>query len=526
MTREDFDKLVQRIEVGVGSNPGVLYGRVFRLALLGYAGLVSPFLLVTAVSFAFFIPGILWPQDAGVCLVIGAVVLAVGGWFAGRVLWIRLPPPEGRIITHADAPALFQALDDLRHRLRSAPFDRVLVIPDFNAAFAPRPRLGVFGWNRTYLLAGLPLMESLSRDEFIAVLAHECAHLSRRHHRSGQWLYRLRRSWEQVFASLSRPRAAGEISLRPVIRKFIGWFWPRFNAYAFVLSRAHEYQADATAAELAGVQNAANALIRIAWHGRVLEDKLWPEVWRKADALPAPPEGVFLGLAASLNAVRPDSESKWLEQAFSSATTNADTHPCLSDRLRALGGQDFLRGGPRAPAPRPSLSAAEALLGASLRQIREDVERNWRRTVEPRWRQLHGRASALHERLDKLDATLAARNEDVDAIWDKARMLLELHQAEAAAPLLRQIIARDPRHALANFNLGSFLLKSGDAGGEQFLERAVAENEELLPQAANSLHAHYRLAGQSDRIRELYARLDRHEQSLRASRQSAVASPP
>ena len=36
---------------------------------------------------------------------------------------------------------------------------------------------------------------------------------------------------------------------RPVIA-FIDWFWPRFNASAFVLSRAQEYQADAFAARV------------------------------------------------------------------------------------------------------------------------------------------------------------------------------------------------------------------------------------------------------------------------------------
>jgi Zn-dependent protease with chaperone function len=94
-------------------------------------------------------------------------------------------------------------------------------------------------------------LDGLTPEEFQAVLAHELAHLSREHGRFGRWIYRLRRSWSQVFEQLSRPRGQGEVSLRPLIVKFIDWFWPRFNAYAFVLSRTDEYEADAMAARVA-----------------------------------------------------------------------------------------------------------------------------------------------------------------------------------------------------------------------------------------------------------------------------------
>jgi Zn-dependent protease with chaperone function len=519
MTHEEFDQLVQRVEAGIGRDSKALHRRVVWLAVLGYAGLLAPLGLVLAIGVGFIVPGILWPQDAAVSLVVGAFVLAAGGWAAGRGLWIRLPPPEGRVVPRAEAPALHATLDELRKRLRSARFHRVLMIPDCNAAVVRRPRLGVFGWHQNYLLLGLPLMEGLAKEELTAVLAHECAHLSRQHHRSGQWIYRLRLSWEQVFEKLSRPRTHGEISLRPLVQKFIKWFWPRFNAYAFVLSRTHEYQADAIAAELAGASNAATALIRIAWYGRVLEQKFWPDLWQLTNSFAHPPDGVFLRLSESLRGIGRGSEGKWLEQAFRAATTNADTHPCLSDRLRAIGWVS--KAGPSDPALEASPlrpSAAEVLLGPALVAIRADVERSWREKSEAKWHQQQWKAKVLHERLDQLEHGIALRNEDTDALWDKARVLMELQGPESAAPLLRQILGADPKHVAANFNLGSFLLGSGDGEGETYLERAIAENEELLPQAADCFHRYYRMTGQSGRIRELYARMDRHEKSIVASR--------
>src|SRR5262245_19977761 len=116
MTHEEFDQLVRSVESGVGRDPKLLHRRVLWLAMLGYAGLLAPLGFVLAISLAFFIPGLLWPQEGTVLLIIGAFVLLLGGWAAARVLWIRLPPPQGRSISRAEAPALFGILDELRSR--------------------------------------------------------------------------------------------------------------------------------------------------------------------------------------------------------------------------------------------------------------------------------------------------------------------------------------------------------------------------------------------------------------------------
>ncbi|HUL50951.1 MAG TPA: M48 family metallopeptidase, partial [Candidatus Nitrosotalea sp.] len=295
MTREEFDLLVHRVEEGVGQRPRSLKLRVAWLAMVGYIGLlVWPGLVLLLV--APFVVLLIVGDPAGkiTAAILGTVFLFGFGWNILRVLWVRLPPPKGQRLTESETPALFTLLDDLRVQLRSARFHRVLVVPGCNAAVVQVPRLGVLGWSRNYLLLGLPLLEGLAPDELRAVLGHEFAHLSRRHGRFSRWIYRLRRSWDQVFQQLSRPRVQGEVSFRPLIVKFIHWFWPRFNAHAFVLSRLNEYDADATAARLAGGENIASSLFRSALYDRQLNQKFWPEVWKRANTETEPPTGVFV----------------------------------------------------------------------------------------------------------------------------------------------------------------------------------------------------------------------------------------
>lgn len=517
MTHEEFDQLVKGVEAGVGRNPSALRWRVLQLALIGYAGLLFWLLVIVLIAGAFF-TAMYWTDWQGklVCGLAGVVILFGGGWVALRALLVRVPPPEGRLLTREEVPQLFSLLDDLQQQLRSAPFHQVLLVDECNAAVVQVPRLGVLGWSRNYLLLGLPLLDGLSRDEVRAVLAHEFAHLSREHGRLSHWLYRLRRSWEEVFSQLSRPQIRGEVSMRPLAVKYLDWFWPRFNAHAFVLSRSNEYEADAQAARVAGQDHIASSLVRLRFLSRQLDENVWPDVWQIANEQAVPPDDVFVRLRDGLRAgPKADERGRWWEEAFRITTSNHDTHPCLTERLRALGVVPRWSAGEIATAAAPS--AAESLLGAKLEPLRADVHQLWRQEVATRWRERHARAGALSHRLTSLAQAVPDPSADADSLWDQARTLIDLRGDKPAEPLLRQILALRPDHLPANFHLGRLLLEAGNSEGETYLQRVMREDEGAVPQACALLHEHHRRAGRTAKVREIEACLDRYEKELAAS---------
>jgi Zn-dependent protease with chaperone function len=513
-TREEFDSLVRRVEREFEGRPGPLRRRVVALALFGFAGLLAWLAVVALISGAFFaLMG--WVDRDGkiACAVLGTLFLIGGGYAALRALLVRVPKPKGRAVTRAEAPELFALLDDLRSQLRSAGFHEVLIEPVCNAAVIQVPRLGVFGWQRNYLLLGLPLLDGFSAEEMRAVIAHEFAHLSRDHGRLSHWLYRLRRSWEEVFEQLSSPRPAGEISLRPVIQKFIDWFWPRFNAHAFVLSRSNEYEADAQSARLAGAGHAASALSRLSVLSRQVEDKLWPGFYELANEHAEPPEDLFRRLRDGIRAgAAPEEAAGWLNEGLQMASTNSDTHPCLTERLRALRVEPARD---MHAAPRPS--AAEALLGASLETIRADLQKAWAKEMGSKWRDRHARAGALRQRITEIERVGGAAAEDPDRLWDKAMAMLDLKGWTAAKPLMERVLELEPDHVHARFHFGRLLLEDNSADGVGHLQRAMELDEECVPHACQLLHNHYRRIGETARLRELDARMDRHETALAAS---------
>lgn len=522
MTREDFDILVRAVERRVGHDAAKLRRRVLWLALVGYGGLLAGLVLVVLLAAVFLLPA--WQMhwsDAFMLYLVGAGILFGGGAAVLKVLWVRLRPPTGRVVTRAESPLLFAALDELQRQLRSAAFHEVLLVPDCNAAVVQHPRLGVFGWPRNYLLLGLPLLDGLSADEMRAVLAHEFAHLSRQHGRLGQRVYCLRRSWEKVFEQLSKPRVRGEASLRPLYAKFLDWFWPRFNAHAFVLSRADEYEADGDAARLAGAPTVASSLLWIKLAARFFEDHFWPDLWQRANAEPSPPADAFIKMREILRAGFPPAEvGTWIQHAFQQETTNADTHPCLTERLKAVGqfSETVARDEfPVAPPP-VAVSASETWFGELAPKLRAELGPIWAKDISETWQERHARAGALQHRLERLDQSVPTPGADVDALWDRARVVLELKREREAEPLLRQILALDPKHAAANFQLGRVLLDDSDPAGVAHLEAVMNEDDEAVPATSQILRAHYWRTGQSDRLRELDARLDRYEKNLEASR--------
>lgn len=529
LTREQFDLLVRGVEERFANRPSDLRLRIAGLAALGYAGLLAGVLGAMLLAALFFGAMFYVDLEGKILLgLVGTVILVAGAWGTLRVLLVRLPPPAGHEVSRAETPALHSLLDELRAALRSAPFHCVLLTPACNAAVIQVPRLGVFGWPRNYLLLGLPLMEQLSPEEFRAVLAHEFAHLSREHGRFGHWIYRLRLSWEKIFEQMSRLPAQGGFSFRPLILKFVDWFWPRFNAHAFVLSRLDEYEADGIAARVTDAQHIATSLQRIALHHRHLSEGFWPEIWKAANSEPQPPPGIFARLRQALSAGPiPEDRARWMDQEFRLTTTNIDTHPCLTDRLRALG--RLPENPARTPWTSPIPSAADTLLGSASDSIRAAVELQWRTECESNWRERHARATALNHRLSSIDQASAIPSADIDKLWDRARVLMELHDNEQAQPLLRDLLALRPDHAAANFHLGRTLLEKDNQDGEPFLERAAAGDTEFLPHACGLLHDHFRRLGRADKVRELAARLDRHDQQMAAShaeRSSVSASDP
>ncbi|WAC19850.1 M48 family metallopeptidase [Luteolibacter sp. SL250] len=383
MTRVEFDQLVEGLEEKFRGRRDALTRSSIRWALFGYVVLsvaivCSLALLAGCVFFIILHPNVVTIKFGGVLgVAAGALSLTLF-----RSLWNRLHPPQGREITRDEAPALFGMIDDISEAAGGVRFHKVLLTNDLNASVVQLPLAGIFGMHRNYLSLGLPLMDALEPEEFKAVLAHEFSHLSSKDGSTGNWIYRIRVTWERAAEGIFQKDGF----LIAPLKKFFVWFWPRFNARAFVLSRSNEYQADAFAAKVTSPATSARALQRIDLRARHLEDVFWKNINLRVADEPQPPSAIFGEMKDFLRTdPEPAAASRWLSHAFSISTGTSDTHPSLSDRVRTLGMPVDSR-----TLPTLRAHASDALLGADLSaRAREAFSGEWQRFVLDDWQSTH-----------------------------------------------------------------------------------------------------------------------------------------
>jgi Zn-dependent protease with chaperone function len=522
LTREEFAAMVQKFEKEAEKNPSGYRTRVGLFAALGYGFIVFLLLLSLGVV-ALLIVAMISSKRIGAG---GFKLLIAAGIFAFvllRAMWVRFEKPEGIPLTRDNAPCLYETVDKMTDALDAPRFHHILLTNDFNAFVAQRPRLGIFGWQVNYLCLGLPLMQSLSTEQFEAVIAHELGHLRGGHGRFGGWIYRVNVTWEQLLSRLEG-QGAGNI-----LGAFFNWYAPRFAAYSFALRRGDEYEADACAARLTSARTAADALCLLPVQNQIMDKGYWEPLKKSVVTQSTPPARVFTDLIAFLrsgpapipataggysgpmdeagsslpatNAISPD---RALHEALIMETSTGDTHPALSDRLKALKQE------PRVPEI-PAVTAADYFIGPAIPRFADQMDKEWRENIEPLWKMRYEEAQQEKAQLEELNRKAAAGEllSDEEA-WKRADWTEDFYGEDAALPLMHELLTRPDLKVRATFTIGRILILRDDAEGVTYLEKAVALEQRVTLPALGLLYDYYKRQGKEEKAKAVYTQGMRH----------------
>lgn len=520
MDNAQFRDLVARLEKRAANHPGAYRAEVSGLAALGYVYVLGVLAVLVGMLVLLIVlaaqvrggGGLVGKLALPVVLVLYAIV---------RALWVRIPPPEGIALTRSAAPVLFDALDGISRALAAPRFHNVLLTDDYNASVVQVPRLGVFGWQRNYLIVGLPLMQALSPDQFRAVLAHEMGHLSGNHSRFRGWIYRVRRTWGTM---LGRFEAQGSGLGQLLFTRFLRWYAPFFNAYSFVLARRNEYEADRCSAEVAGGENAGAALLRLEVGHRFLSESYWPSVYRRVAESTEPPSDVYASLGTAVRTQMAERDlTPWVDAAWRRPTDYADTHPSLADRLTALGvSREASRRLVASVDGQPS--AASAFLGSREIGLTRELERAWRESVGPHWEARHHAVREARGRLADLDSKAGAESLSAEEQWERVSLTAQFDHA-AAVPLAEALLDDHAEHAGARMFVGRSLLEQGDERGVQHLEVAMRATPHAVLPVCDTLFDYYWTRGRradAERFRKVG---EEHAATLEAARVERTTPP-
>lgn len=430
MEQADFVHLVRLSEHASAENSRAYRRSVAAFAALGYAWVLGCLVLGAALV-AWVVPQLLqgrWRLGL-VLLLLTALALF---WTSLRALWVRLDAPGGAEITAVDAPALFDALERIRRKIKGPPIHRVYLNDEFNASIQQLPRYGLLGGAVNYLTIGLPLLMALDRPRFLAVLAHEYGHLRGDHGRFAAWIYRTRLAWMRLHQGLRDD--TGPVAL--ATQAFMRWYFPRFAAKTFALARQDEYEADRIAGKLLGRDVAAAALTEIEVRGAWLQTEFWARHWSKAADRPLP-VGPYGSMRRRL-ARMPDAAfaNDALRQALRRISSVDDTHPGLRDRIEALDTPPIL--------PDWSRGGALDLLGSDAKEWLARFDKQWCRDHASEWKLHHAWLTRVRERVQVLSAGMAQNN--ANELVELARLKRHLDPRAVVRPLYERALERSAEH--------------------------------------------------------------------------------
>jgi len=114
--------------------------------------------------------------------------------------------------------------------------------------------------------------------------------------------------------------------------------------------------------------------------------------------------------------------------------------------------------------------------------------RLWREGVVQAWRERHKFLVEAGKALEALDEKAKTEELSPDDRWERARLLIGTQGTAAAVPLLQEILAIEPDHAAANYNLGEALLEQGDEAGIRHIEAAMERDVHSIPAGCDLIY--------------------------------------
>ncbi|MDK2972447.1 MAG: hypothetical protein PWP23_2202 [Candidatus Sumerlaeota bacterium] len=493
MRKQDRSKLIARLRASqrLAQQHPTLYRIEVRLMMaLGRAYLAGLVFLSFLTAFC-IVPFLCYLVVSQKAVVPGAIGLAVvglplGGLFLSLIQMSRLdvPIPAGIILTQRDAPALFDEIESLCRRLRLPRIHRLLLSPELNAGVYVRPRLGVFGGCETYLQLGLPLMQAFAPEQCAAVLAHELGHVSGRINRLYRRVFLFTRKWEQLHENLEANGGTLLLSL------FTRWYVPELRILTHAMNRSLEFEADRIAIESKGSEASAGVLVLSTALGHVLNSEFWPRMFARSFTAPCPPEDIYAEQGNFLQS--PECRRLlpgWMRWAWRRQPSPFDSHPTLSERLKACGIDDC-------DAIRPSwfalpeATAARHYLGENEDELAAVLGSTWSRTVEAGWRANYHTATGHRALLEQLWKRKREGEElPWGELWQLAVLTEDLEGRRAAFPCYREALERDRENVRANFAFGRLLLEENDERGTPYLEYAMEADPFLVEDACMAICA-------------------------------------
>lgn len=328
--------------------------------------------------------------------------LVVEVWFAillfclfisYQIFRLNFPRVPGLKMSKELAPGLYKLISEVR-KLTERPSIRNIVMTDqYELRIEETPRYGYpFAASNT-LVVGMPMLQTLSSEQFRGELMRLFGQYAGGRFRVTHWLFRTRLLWRKYQYALQKRNRIGEMPLR----WFFSVYAPFFEAVTVPAARMDELVADSAVLEWLNDRDYFDTVKSSIIAEKFLDAYYWRNVYQTALKNPQAVLNPFAKLehvSGHLNSK--EFRQKWLKDAYAQEQNFAEDMPVLSARMENIC-QAQLR-----DVPIVEKTAAEVCLGSARKNYVPLIDKLWRSTTFANWKADYDKRQADVQTVKKL----------------------------------------------------------------------------------------------------------------------------
>lgn len=346
-------------------------------AVAGYAYLLfSPAIVLTSFYFLHeLIPEVKTNQD---WVIVGVIsFIAILCMYASiRTVQLKFSHVKGLRLTKEMTPDLFELIAEVRSHYNRPTIKNVVITERFECRIESVPRLGIPVASFNTLVIGLPMMQTLSPEDFKCELSRCIGQHSKLVPSFTLFVYKSYDLWAMYNESLRKYKKFGTSPLRV----FFKTYSRLFNIIAAPAIRMEEMEADLFALEYINETEVFSALKSEAISRTFLNTHYWPGVRSMVMKHPNVAIKPFANLEKSVRseAVQ-NNRKKWLSDAFLAGQFPGDFLPSFRQRMEHMGHRKIRS------IPVLGMNSAEKYLGDTRKNIIPIIDKLWRSTTLSHW---------------------------------------------------------------------------------------------------------------------------------------------
>ena len=350
---------------------------VLAAAVIGYAYLLfSPAVVLTAFYFLHeLIPAVKTSQD---WVTIGLITLTaiLFMYSSVRTVQLKFSHVKGLKLTKEMTPDLYEVISEVRSHYKRPAIKNVVLTEKFECRIESIPRLGIPIASFNTLVIGLPLLQTLSPEDFRCELSRCIGQHSKIIPSLTLFVYKSRNLWDMYNESLGKNKKFGTSPLR--------WFFKTYSRlYKLITApaiRMEELEADLFALEYRHDTEVFNALKSKAISERFLASHYWAGVRNMVMKHPNISIKPFANIEKSVRSEAAQANrKKWLHEAYTAKHKPGDIMPGFRQRM------DHMGHGKIKTIPVLGMNSAEKYLGDTRKNIIPIIDKLWRSTTLSNW---------------------------------------------------------------------------------------------------------------------------------------------